>query len=471
MKNPIDESYNFLINKWGGNEYKGRGVMHCVKPMDYTEIVYRVITLMQNKNPTVKIFIAVNEWDKRVKIFDKLKASNVNLEHISCVTKTYLNPKYTYSYNLCIIVGFDEVDNGVYNLFVHSKFKLMLLTDDVISTKKLDDIYKHLKPINNALDSNAINAYRLSLPVEENQVVVEFDNMQNLENYNKYSEFITQTIQIFGDFNTIAYARKGAPDGRSAEQVLHDIAKYNGWSINMDMTNPFTKQIDACYNPVVLGEKAHTCYDVMRKRNILVSDNSAKLKQIAKIIRDKSKEDSNHKFIIISKRGEFAAEVTNYINEIFGEICGDCHDKVEPRIAVDDNGVPILVKSPTSPDYGKPKLLKAKALQSRNLTLFHAGRLRVLSLKNSSDSSIYGSFSTMIITSSLCDTIDEIRYRFNNLEVIGNKLEVYKLFMNETIEEKALDKEKPSPNHTIIAAKKNFSFGEENNSDIICEYE
>ena len=102
MKNPIDESYNFLINKWGGNEYKGRGVMHCVKPMDYTEIVYRVITLMQNKNPTVKIFIAVNEWDKRVKIFDKLKANNVNLEHISCVTKTYLNPKYTYSYNLCI---------------------------------------------------------------------------------------------------------------------------------------------------------------------------------------------------------------------------------------------------------------------------------------------------------------------------------------------------------------------------------
>jgi hypothetical protein len=40
--------------------------------------------------------------------------------------------------------------------------------------------------------------------------------------------------------------------------------------------------------------------------------------------------------------------------------------------------------------------------------------------------------------------------------------------MNETIEEKALGKEKPSPNNTIIEAKKNFVFGSENNEDIIC---
>lgn len=74
----------------------------------------------------------------------------------------------------------------------------------------------------------------------------------------------------------------------------------------------------------------------------------------------------------------------------------------------------------------------------------------------------------MIITSSLCDTIDEIRYRFNNLNVDGDKLKVYKLFMNETIEEKALEKEKASPNHVINQAKKNFVFGGENSDDIIC---
>ena len=345
MNNAIEDSYNFLINKWGSAEYKGKGSVHCVKPLDYSEIVCRVITLMRNKNPTTKIFIAVGEWAMRVKIFDAFKDKNIDTEHISCVTETYLKPKYTYSYDVCIIVGIHNVDAGVYNLFVHSKFRLMILTENVIDAKKLAEIYEKCKPINNAIDANSLNAYRLSIPVEENQIAVDFANTEHLATYNKYSEYITQVLQIFGDFNTISYARRGSPDGRSSEQILNDIASYNGWSSNMDMTNPFSKQIDECYNPIVLGEKAHTCYEVMRKRNNLVSDNDAKLESIANIIRDEWKEDSSTRFIIISKRGEFAAAVTNYINEEFGEVCGDYHDKIEPKIALDNNGTPILVKS------------------------------------------------------------------------------------------------------------------------------
>lgn len=462
MKNPIEETYSFLINKWASAEYKGRGSIHCVKPLDYSEIVCRIITQMRNKNPTAKVFIAVKEWANRVKVYDKFKEYNIDSSTINCVTEGYLNAKYTYSYDICFIIGINEVTPEVYNLFVHSKFRLMILIDDVIDAKKLSNIYEKCKPINNPIDSNSINAYRLSLPVEENQIAVDFANTEHLNAYNSYSEYITQVLQIFGDFNTIAYARKGAPDGRSAEQVLNDIAVYNGWSSTMDMSNPFTKQIDACYNPIILGEKAHTCYDVMRKRGILVSDNSAKLKTIAQIVRD----NPNDKIIIISKRGEFAAEITNYLNEVFGEICGDYHDKVEPRIMTDDDGVPILYKSGSM--KGQPRIAHAQAIGSRNLDFYNRGRLRVLSLKNSSNTAISASFSVMIITSSLCDTIDEIRYRFNHLDIDSNKLVVYKLFMNETIEEKALGKEKVSPNHTIIEAKKNFVFGSENNEDIIC---
>lgn len=462
MKNPIEETYSFLINKWASAEYKGRGSIHCVKPLDYSEIVCRIITQMRNKNPTAKVFIAVKEWANRVKVYDKFKEYNIDSNTINCVTEGYLNAKYTYSYDICFIIGINEVTPEVYNLFVHSKFRLMILIDDVIDAKKLSNIYEKCKPINNPIDSNSINAYRLSLPVEENQIAVDFANTEHLNAYNSYSEYITQVLQIFGDFNTIAYARKGAPDGRSAEQVLNNIAVYNGWSSTMDMSNPFTKQIDECYNPIVLGEKAHTCYEVMRKRGILVSDNSAKLKTIAQIVRD----NPNDKIIIISKRGEFAAEITNYLNEVFGEICGDYHDKVEPRIMTDDNGVPILYKSGSM--KGQPRIAHAQAIGSRNLDFYNSGRLRVLSLKNASNTAISASFSVMIITSSLCDTIDEIRYRFNHLDIDSNKFVVYKLFMNETIEEKALGKEKPSPNHTIIEAKKNFVFGSENNEDIIC---
>lgn len=462
MKNVIEESYNLIINKWASAEYKGRGSIHCVKPLDYSEIVYRIITQMRNKNPTTKVFIAVKEWAIRVKIFDKLKEYNIDTNSISCITESYLNAKYTYNYDICFIVGFDTVTPEVYNLFVHSKFRLMILTDDVIDSKKLANIYEKCKPINNPIDANSINAYRLSLPVEEHQIAVDFANANDANNYVNYSDYITQVIQVFGDFNNIAYARKGAPDGRSSEQVLNDIAKYNGWSSTMDMSNPFTKQIDECYNPIILGEKAHTCYEIMRKRGQLVSDNSAKLEAIAQIIKD----NPNDKIIIISKRGEFAAEITNYLNETFGEICGDYHDKIEPRVMTDDNGVPILYKSGSR--VNQPRIAHAQAIGSRNLDFYNRGRLRVLSLKNASNTAISASFSIMIITSSLCNTIDEIRYRFNHLDIDSNKLVVYKLFMNETIEEKALGKEKPSPNHTIIEAKKNFVFGSENNEDIIC---
>ena len=70
----------------------------------------------------------------------------------------------------------------------------------------------------------------------------------------------------------------------------------------------------------------------MRKRGILVSDNVQKLEVIGQIVKD----NPDDKIIIISKRGEFAAEITNYLNETFGEICGDYHDKIEPRIMTDD---------------------------------------------------------------------------------------------------------------------------------------
>lgn len=466
MKNPIEESYNFIINKWGSAEYKGKGCVHCIRPLDYSVIICKIITLMRNKNPTLKVFIAVKNWEVRTKIFDRFKNENIDKEGINCVTETYLKARYTYSYDVCFIVGFDEITSEVYNLFVHSKFKLMILTDEIIDAAKLSKLYERIKPINNPIDSNSLNAYRLSTPVEEYQVAVDFDNAENIRLYKEYSEYITQVLQVFGDFNTIGYARKGSPDGRSSEEVLNDIARYNGWSTEMDMTNPFSKQIDECYNPIQLREKANTCYDIIRKRGLLVSDNAAKLKSIASIIRDEWNDNPNIRFIIISKRGEFAAEVTNYLNEVFGEVCGDYHDKIEPRAAIDDNGVPIVYKSGTK--KGQPVIAKSQAIGSRNLAYYDSGRLRVLSLKNSSNSAISTSFDVMIITSSLCDTIDEIRYRFNHLNVDGNKLKVYKLFMNETIEEKALEKEKVSPNHLINQAKKNFVFGGENNDDIIC---
>lgn len=70
---------------------------------------------------------------------------------------------------------------------------------------------------------------------------------------------------------------------------------------------------------------------------LICSDNVCKLERIVEIIKD----NPDKRFLIISKRGEYAATVTKYINDKLGEICGDYHDKIEDKVLVDDNGIPV----------------------------------------------------------------------------------------------------------------------------------
>ena len=46
MRNIVEETYDRLINKWGSKEYKGIGTINCVPPVDYCEIISRIISLM-----------------------------------------------------------------------------------------------------------------------------------------------------------------------------------------------------------------------------------------------------------------------------------------------------------------------------------------------------------------------------------------------------------------------------------------
>ena len=45
MRNIVEETYDRLINKWGSKEYKGIGTINCVPPVDYCEIISRMIIL------------------------------------------------------------------------------------------------------------------------------------------------------------------------------------------------------------------------------------------------------------------------------------------------------------------------------------------------------------------------------------------------------------------------------------------
>lgn len=98
---------------------------------------------------------------------------------------------------------------------------------------------------------------------------------------------------------------------------------------------------------------------------------------------------------------------------------------------------------------------------------FNNGLLRVLSIKNSSNTELEISVDEWIITSPLCDTIDELIYRYNSINCNQSKLKVHKLYISGTIEEAALKKEKLSPNHQIIESV-NSDICAQNFNDIIC---
>ena len=78
MKNIVEETYDKLINKWGSKEYKGIGTINCVPPIDYCEIISRIISLMRNKNDNIKILIVTDNWKRRTEIVDGLKNHNID---------------------------------------------------------------------------------------------------------------------------------------------------------------------------------------------------------------------------------------------------------------------------------------------------------------------------------------------------------------------------------------------------------
>ena len=144
MRNIVEETYDKLINKWGSKEYKGIGTINCVPPIDYCEIISRIISLMRNKNDNIKILIVTDNWKRRTEIVDSLKNHNINIDTINILTHTYVNSRYNYSYDISIVVGVNEWNLSCNTVFNHARFKLMILTEKTIDTSMLTKIYNNI---------------------------------------------------------------------------------------------------------------------------------------------------------------------------------------------------------------------------------------------------------------------------------------------------------------------------------------
>lgn len=447
----------------GFQRLRGKASVYCFTIDIIPEIIYNIIVLFANKHPKEQIFIAVDCYNTRKSILDYLKAKGLNLDNeynIRILSEDYINPKYSYTYKLIITVGINDNFQVINHLHNGSNFTLSILTKNVMNNVILD-IRNILPNIETTVSDAAIKSDSIYSPVEEHRVPVILST-DDKTLYDKYTDYITTSVSIFGDLSNIEKCKHGdAKLNISSAEFRNNVAKENGWSENLDTSLDFQRQIDEIYNPNTLYERACNFYTIAKQRRDLLTDNVAKIDAIREICMN----NPDKKILIISKRGEFASLITKHLNECLSIACGDYHDCIDNIVATDEMGVPITIKS--GANKGKLKILGSQAVSSLNMKRFNDGLLNVLSIKNSSNPKLSVTVDIVILTSPFCDNIIDVKRRFTNIVFNGIPTMTYKVYCDATIEYNSMIKENNSTMIKVIEANENFVGYDENSGDII----
>ena len=103
-------------------------------------------------------------------------------------------------------------------------------------------------------------------------------------------------------------------------------------------------------------------------------------------------------------------------------------------------------------------MMAAQAQKTYNEYAFNNGVINVLSTNNAPDKELAIKVDIIIITSPLCDDIKTYIYRLSNL-VFGYKIELYSLFILESLEQKQIESKSLLENHLVV---NNYGENEEN---------
>ena len=460
MKNK-DKLINKIID--GFQHYKGKASTYCFSTNVIPELIYNIISLFTKKHKDASIFIVVDSYNTRKNIDNYLKTYNITKDNdynIKYLSFDYIKEQYHYPYTLIITIGVNDY-NIIYKLNIESKFTLSIFTKNIMDNNFIINVRNILPCIETADLDMAIKSDNIYSPVEEHRYGVELSDVDKVL-YDKYTDYINTCVSIFGDLSNIEKCKKGDNKlGISAIDFRNTIAHENGWREDLDTNVPFMKQIDDVYNPNILFERACTFYNIAKARRTLVCDNNAKLEVIKNICID----NKDKKILIISKRGEFAAKITKYLNENCGNICGDYHDCIDDNIALDDNDIPIVVKSGSK--KGEIKIVGAQAQSSRNEKRFNNGIINVLSIKSASNTKLKIACDMVIFTSPLCDSIINVKKRFANVSFDNILTKTYMLYCIGTLENNKLNNEKENAIISVIDETENNMIYDENTGDII----
>lgn len=462
-----EELHEKSVYQWRIN--KGIGTFIIPAPLDLLKPLLMILPAMYNKSPTMETNIVVADFVDKDKLKDYLLHksepvhSNVyrdlitkGLIKIMTVSEatdrfTYLNP------NLVVIYNPKECLYCYIGLLDKAKFKLVLSSN--LFTGKLEQL-NNLVPRVGSYTQASVDEIRSSRPVKEVLVPLVIDEDSSLKKkLDYYNKEISTAIAIFGDFDTIKMARLGNSNTNSSSMaVCYNIARQNGWNENLDMTIQFNIEIDELYSPNALKERASGIYEIIRSRSLALASSDEKLSYILKIVEDNV--DKN--ILIINKHGDFANEVTKYINDnTHYNSCYNYHDKVENVPAIDDNGNEVLIKSGVN--KGKPKMLGVKSQKNLAQKLMNKGAIHVLSTNAAPDKDLAVNIDVVVITSPLCDTIETYLYRLSKVK-FAKEVQLYTLYYKGSLEEKKLDERIVPPTH-IILNKAEIEVKSDNNYD------
>lgn len=447
------ELHEKSVYQWRMN--KGIGTFIIPAPLDVLRPLLMILPAMYNKSPTMETNIVVADFVDKDKIKDyllhksELVHSNVYRRlitdgFIKIMTVSEATDRFTYlNPNLVVIYNPKECLYCYVGLLDKAKFKLIL--SSTLFTGKLEQLNNLVSRVG-SYNQASIDEIRSSRPVKEVLVPLVIDEDSNLKKkLDYYNKEISTAIAIFGDFDTIKMARLGNSNTNSSSMaVCYNIARQNGWNENLDMTNQFNIDIDKLYSPNALKERASGIYEIIRSRSLALASSDEKLSYILKIIEDNV--DKN--ILIINKHGDFANEVTKYINDsTHYNSCYNYHDKVENIPAIDDNGNEVLIKSGVN--KGKPKMLGVKSQKNLAQKLMNKGTIHILSTNAAPDKDLAVNIDVIVITSPLCDTVETYLYRLSKVE-FAKEIQLYTLYYKGSLEEKKLDERIIPPTHEIL---------------------
>lgn len=471
----IDQIYNISLEKWRLN--RGRGTISYDRYLDITKPAVKTIIKYIAANIKGYVVIMVpntvraNLWEVNISTnMDKPDTFNdrVKLLKVDDVLQKNLKDDVEL-----LIVDSIELYTDHYRekvlLGKYIKFKYSMgLTYSTVPEKlgfvcqegfELIDKVTKLDLITSRLLSN-IDEYMVEIPMSP------VDRKQ----YDFYSEFISETLEMFDDFKTIQNCYIGdRKTGISPDRFREQLAKERGWNKELDLSFELNRNIDRFYAPSNIYERVKTFNEYIQNRTRLLSDNNAKVDAVVEIVQ----KFMDKKILIINKRGPFAHTISTAINKvikapnppascnlelfdggiptgipsIIPQVAVEYHLDIEKQPMVDTNtGRPILYKSGVK--KGQIKDLGAKSISNINLEGFNNDRHNVICANNALFPDMEIEVDFIIITSTKCAPMEVQQYRVQQLGFINNPT-IITLYLGDSQESEAINKSLAKSKHNV----------------------